>query len=360
MKFSHKKILAFFIASIIMISILPGCSCGDEEDIISKSVAAPNKNEPAPDLFDESLIGAPTGNSIGNLQNGGLAAADGDYVYYSAIDEKGLFRESAGGGAPEKLSDIGGGSIQVTGGYVYYISANTDERGKVVDRALCKLSADGTVFSELARGKNISNLIIVGDWAYFSRERGDISRIKTDASDEQTLLGADDGRALSFVVSDGRIFFTFMDKVNGKSGLYRMSAAGSEPAFVAGVSIQSRFAVYGEELFYTSSIETDDGETEIAPITSINRIDGSGFKMLGETPVFIFCIGGDKIYFADEQGAICSMDADGNNKKEIVSAESGAVCNINVIGGELFFMRMNETGSQLCRCNLDGSNVREV
>lgn len=110
------------------------------------------------------------GNSQGNLNGGGWAAIQGDWIYYSTFD------------------------------------------------AFYKMKADGS-HNQKIFGDAVSKINVVGDWVYFNRNDNDISRMKTDGSNYKVIL-KNVGR---FVVANHKVYYTDSDT----GYLYRVDENGA-------------------------------------------------------------------------------------------------------------------------------------
>lgn len=141
---------------------------------------------------------AARGNTSGNLNNGGLYAKAGEWIYFSNLQDDGkLYKMKADGSGAEKISDDRAHYINVIGDDIYYSGNGWN---------LTKIKTDGTEMSKIcsddARCINVS-----GDWVYYSDYSGypiKLYRINIDGTGKEKL--SDDKPGYIFVLDD-KIFY---------------------------------------------------------------------------------------------------------------------------------------------------------
>ena len=150
---------------------------GEKDIAVSTSSKSPSTSSKTTDISSNISSHKPSvnktnknintyGNSIGNLNNGGWAAGQGDWVYYSAFD------------------------------------------------ALYKMKSDGSETKKIL-DKSVHQMNVVDDWIYFMLNfKDNVYRIKTDGSQQKLLLK----NVSSFLVVNHKIYYT-----DSESGyLYRI------------------------------------------------------------------------------------------------------------------------------------------
>lgn len=161
-----QKVAGLFLM-ILMILIMGACSKNNEKE---------NKS----DITTGQTESIECGNSMRNLQNGGLMATDGENILYNnskALFVKNIISEEYMSIAPDKAEQI-----NVVDGWVYYYSE---------DSGVWKVTVDGKELTLLREG-DISNLIVMNDGIYFSQEVNTNSNkptlVKMDVDDNQKQL----------------------------------------------------------------------------------------------------------------------------------------------------------------------------
>ncbi|HWQ58524.1 MAG TPA: DUF5050 domain-containing protein [Clostridia bacterium] len=108
------------------------------------------------------------GNSPGNLLNGGVAAGQGDWIYFRGSD--GIYKMKSDGSKIDRICDAKKASyINVSGEWLYYWIDNT---------GTYKIKTNGKDQTLLFE-KNGENLSVIGDWIYaFDADDDGVSRFR--------------------------------------------------------------------------------------------------------------------------------------------------------------------------------------
>lgn len=112
------------------------------------------------------------GNTMGNLQNDGTIATDGENIYYN--DYRGLFSNSLKGGKKKSISPDYAKFINVVGDWIYYYSTSETSANK----GLYKVKKDGKELTML-RKDCIEQLIVTNEAMYVSVEEKEDSDYPT-------------------------------------------------------------------------------------------------------------------------------------------------------------------------------------
>jgi len=191
-----------------------------------KTDAPPGEKHPFPQIKEQPNV---SGNTPGNLSNGGVATIQGDWIYFSNFaDWKRLYKMKTDGSGLTKLSDepfVFG--INAVGDWLYYYSLSYD------DRRIRKMKIDGT--EEIVLGEDkVRGLAVRGDWIYYvnlsdkvkhgSYEHGTLYKMKTDGTQKTKLspLGAQ-----NFLVDADWIYYDGIDNT-GNNKLWRVKTDGTE------------------------------------------------------------------------------------------------------------------------------------
>ena len=166
------------------------------------------------------------GNSVGNIINWGLAAQQGDWIYYrDSYSDSGdgcrIYKVRTDESECVKLNDDVSEYLNVVGDWIYYVNKDDDNK-------IYKVRQDG---SERTRVNNDASayLNVVGDWIFYVKtppdpfgyffQSGEIYKIRIDGS-ERTRIDEDDTSALLNVVG-GWIYY-----VNLNKEIYRVRTDG--------------------------------------------------------------------------------------------------------------------------------------
>lgn len=288
------------------------------------------------------------GNTNGNLLLGGMAAKQGEWVYYT--DGYGhFFKSKEDGSSVTKLLDSQEYSIysniNVVGDWVYCnlgnsiykIKTDGSSKNKVVDGSiltvkgntiyfcqksdkddlnyLCKANIDGSEKATLTTLKDKSNINIVGDWVYYTNDadNNEIYKMKLDGSNKMKVR---DEAVSQILVDNGYIYYSTT------SGIYRINTDNSNPVCIVNSSNNMiSFNVTNDWIYYTQGgsnlykVKSDgSGNTKI--------VDASTLKLSypGIRTIFSPTIIGDWVYYKCAlQGAsddyftyLCKTKTDGS------------------------------------------------
>ena len=85
-----------------------------------------------------------TGNTPGNIVNGGIAATDGEWIYYSNTrDQEKLYRIKPDGNDKQKVSDDLSKMLNVVEGWIYYYNF-LHMSDMIPIGELCRIKTDGS------------------------------------------------------------------------------------------------------------------------------------------------------------------------------------------------------------------------
>ena len=239
------------------------------------------------------------GNTSGNLRNGGTAALQGDYIYFSY-----------GRGDAEGIYAV------KTDEFQYSINPDKIENYRITsDRA--------------------TDINVVGKWIYYNN--GGIYAVKTDGSEGHIVTDDD---VYYMLVVDDWIYYSMTD------GLYAIKTDGTEKHIIDS-DIVRWFYVVDDWVYYT---ESDSGIFAV-------RTDGSDKRQLTDDSPSSVNVVDDLIYYSVcnnwDPRAIYRMKTDGSEKRMI--AEDVHARRINVVGDWIYYVRVNDYG--LYAIKTDGSEA---
>lgn len=268
---------------------------------LSVSEAAP---KPVPEVSQGFTTAVnERGNTCGNIANRGLAAKQGDWIYYNNFnDGRKLFKERTNGCDKVKLCDDDCEYINVVGDWIYY--SNTSEWNK-----LYKIRTDGTERIILV-DKQCAYISVFGGWIYYVEDLGGsmdsggyIYKIRTDGS-SRTLI------------SDGYC---------------------------------TRLCVAGDNVYYNR----ESALLGLLPINKIYkaRVDGHSTSALRNDKCFQLVVEDNCIYYHTSENGIFRLTSDGVIKQKICSDNCSF---INAVDVWLYYRNLDD-GGKLYRVRTDGS-----
>jgi hypothetical protein len=244
------------------------------------------------------------GNSCGNLNNGGIAAKQGDWVYFNP--GKAIYKEKSDGSERALIIDADASYINVAGDWIYYSRSDDDSR-------LFKVRTDGTeetiLYETMSGDEYVDSLHLVGDWIYFltglREEQGPVKihKIKTDGTGE-TVISRDSALSMNFV--EDWIYYG-----NGSDGwkIYKMKTDGTAKALVSEESSIS-MAVYEGWIYYIS--EHDHRIYKL-------KLDGTEKVKLSDEGAVALNVSDGWIFYSNarDKNRLYKMKVDGTDKIKI-------------------------------------------
>ena len=185
------------------------------------------------------------GNTSGNIANGGYAAAQGSWIYYSSKSEGKMYKEKKDGSEKTAVTNDSASDINVAGDWIYY--KNNSDGGRIY-----KIKADGTGRTRL-NDVNSNSINVSGEWIYY-------------------YAGG---------IIEG--FKLYKMKLDG-TGITKLSEDR--------IPLNSSFCVEGEWIYYTT------GSTLSGSIYKM-KTDGTGKTKINEDKSAYINIAGDWIYFSN-------------------------------------------------------------
>jgi len=266
-----------------------------------------------------SGIGSIRGNTTGNIVNGGLSAAVGDWIYYSHnglwkyntatgenirllessdsfpvknINVVGdeiyytcyagdlyldncLYRIHTGGGDSERIFEGNCRSVSVVLDRIYVVLQNENTQ-----RSIRVLTLDGAYVKELANKiyGNFSQISVLGGWVYYGTDAGDsmgsLNRISTDGSRIETVA---DGTFISAcIVSAGKIYYASSVSAESLTDICSQNLDGSDRKTLLTDMNLNHFNVSGTDLFYVSNYNALGGHP------MMKNLDGGKGKQISD------------------------------------------------------------------------------
>lgn len=163
-------------------------------------------------LYDNDNI---TGNTSGNLLNGGLFCETGDTIYFAnPYDQNMLYSMNSDLSNVKKVSDDNVSYLNIAGKYMFYTKRNDKKR--IDSDTFMALSCTGLYRADL-NGNNVSHLYkeptqvarLLGNYVYYQhydQKKGLLLyRAKIDGSEDKMLL---EDSCAPYAAANGTIYFT--------------------------------------------------------------------------------------------------------------------------------------------------------
>ncbi len=282
------------------------------------------------------------GNTTGNIANFGIAAIDGDWLYYN--DGIALYKEHINGSGQKKLVEERTSFLNVIDDWIYYASSN--------NLNIYKISIDGS-------GKTVVNsdkstyLNVIGEWIYYVNESDDgkICKIRTDGSGKTRVS---DVRAKGLSYNGQWLVFINLDdaspKVVNKFGfsepdfgrIYKMKPDGSDLSSLN--KDETELICVSEDWVYY--ISRNDNHS----IYRLN-INTTALEKVNELKTEYINFSDGWIYFVSN--GIKKIRSNGTGLKKVYKYSTGF---INVVGEWIYFLE--DSGifeHQISRIRTDGS-----
>lgn len=231
-----------------------------------------------------------TGNTVGNLNNGGWYVADKEWIYFSNLQDSGrLYKQKKDGTEFQKIDDgVYAGSLNLMNGKLYYIAENNKLFSMDTDGSNKKLIIDFVL------GRNL--LTVAGDWIYYTQ-------------------GSSPNKPL-----------------------YRMKTDGTNKTLLEQYGLSS-LAVYGGQIYYT----IDSSKLFVMDL------DGRHKKKLLEGGYISSIVLNGHIMYFNYKEHLYTMNTDGTGLAEI---SDHSAREINLRGNSLYYSNTSEYSKKLFRINL--------
>ena len=326
----------------------------------------------------------PRGNTVGNINNGGIAAMCDERIYFANLHNGlRLYSMKHDGGDMRRLNDAPTNHINVINGMIFYNlvplahmfgieGAQFEDEGRIF-----AMQTDGEGYPQKLNaddlmGRNTSSLIVVGDKIFYNRngtgrggdEGSGLYVMQIDGSNRRKLSSQSAWESSINVIGDYVYFLRGLGGLDLNYGnLFRINVDGSNEQSLGDGRFLS-IIVHGDKIFATSERCRDYGVTWIY---SMNR-NGGDLQRLSEHPATALNMSNEYIFFIGDDGSLESsrnlyrMNLDGSNKQMLSSC---VVLFYAVLGYEIFFFAIEYIGltadeAMLFRMNFDGSNKRRV
>lgn len=176
--------------------------------------------------------GTEYGNSTGNIQNAGLAAQDGSWIYYVAVDDDepvGINRVKTNGKKIENVADGYMFCLSIVDNYIYCLEYDEDDdQGNVV-----KIKTNGKDKEVLARDVSAAPISVADNWVYYYKN-DKLYRVKTDGTEREKISDKEityfqiDGNWIYYIYENDDAEYIAKMKLNGEDSQRLAKADDSE------------------------------------------------------------------------------------------------------------------------------------
>ncbi|MDW7740284.1 MAG: DUF5050 domain-containing protein [Bacillota bacterium] len=277
-----------------------------------------------------------SGNAPGNISNGGIAAVEGNWVYFRSNQGGALTRSNMLTGETTLITSDSAWFINVLNDWIFYV--NRDDQNH-----LYRIRTDGSDRSVVI-ADSVWFLNLVDGWLYYVNEDDayNLYRIDTAGNNEQRL-NTDYSWFLNVV--DGWIYYI---NQSDRDTIYRISLDGSDKEQV-------------NDVFTSGITVTEDGwiyyinEADRSRLARV-RVDGTGDRMLTDHPAWFANASSGWVYYSNEADnfALYRIEADGSSSEKITadSARYNAV-----IGDWIYYLDFDEEDT-IYKIKTDGTGRR--
>lgn len=296
-----------------------------------------------------------TGNSPGNIENGGYVVSDDNYLYIGF--DNGIYKIDRNNKySKTKMPNTQGYTqyLNIDKNYLYFSSTTYSGSNNDVGKDLiCKIKLDGSESKILFEGNDAfgdygSYLTLKNGRLFFINKSGNIVSIDTEGKNLTTVC-KDNCESIS--ISDEYIYYINNDDTvkysyknmhgdpsqqeNGK--IYRIGFDGSGREKISDDGASS-IAIYDEYLYYTNlndgEVMDSEGDSWYSGKLYRTNLDGKNKKKITNDAVSSFNIDEDWIYTCDIY-TIIRINKNTSEKQHITDLSYGG--SLNIVDSELFF-----------------------
>jgi len=302
-----------------------------EDDVISQDTAPGTTTEKGSEVAIVVSLGKTVntaGNTAANLNNGGLAAAQGNWVY-AVIKSGELVKINKATGEITELYWGGSGVqyVNVVGEWVYYLYGGT----------IYKIRIDGSDPQRVFHAKEYVDFMLVREgYIYYAATisagvDGGIYRLKTDGTGLKKIC---DGDCLCINVTGNFIYYI------KKSVLYRVNADGTNNMPLPGQVYYDYIDVQNDAIYFIDYMK------------NLYKTDlkSNSEQFLAKSVMYIN-VSGSWIYYLDENYVLCKMKTDGSQQSVVGAGTEMSL--IYVVGDRIVYLLPNNIG--IYESRLDGT-----
>ena len=247
------------LLAVVIVFVLAACaSPAVETQIVPETEPEPVSEsaqaeavlpDPEPENIPDLYAGV-FGNTSGNINNNGLAAIQGDWIYFVSDDNHKIYAMQTDGSVMKKINDDTSSNINVIGDWVYYLDKSIRGSGWQI----CAIKTDGSERRVVNEREDVRRMIVVGDWIYYlTFDDRSIYAIKTDGSSDRNITDAEDLVTQMIVDGDWIYYKTY----NNGGSVYTIKTDGSGRREIIDEQLNSIFII--DEWIYWFGCTVSEG-----------------------------------------------------------------------------------------------------
>jgi len=367
------KMITLVISLFLVASLLGGCGlistlrglvpATTSTDEPSESTKAPRTSaKVTASKTPESAAVNTSGNTPGNLSNTGLAAQQGDWIFYTITNDGHtghLCKIRTDGTGQVMLSNDLPFYINVVGDWVYYVNYTGSRMGNIY-----KVRTDGTDRMQLNSDES-GYLTVVGDWIYYlnGSDNNYLYIIRTDGTQKAKMTLANDPDIGGFNIADDWIYCIDSFLIDGlDDGCYikkvHLDGTLETTVFHETAGCWS-INVAGDWIYYLQRAGSDANGFGILYKV---RTDGTGQMKICDDELSCINVVGDWIYYVgfDSSGhnGIYKIHTDGTEKAKLSEDPAGL---INVAGDWIYYFSPSDNEAvTFYKIRTDGTDRQKV
>jgi phage pi2 protein 07 len=282
------------------------------------------------------------GNTAGNIANDGIAAQQDGWIYYTNMsDNFSLYKIRSDGTDKARLNDTESHYINVSGGWVYYVSQN----------CIRKIKTDGTEETDLVQSKAYyMDVSVIGGWIYYinydvQKRISYIYKMRTDGGEKGKVC---EDQAQSLTLYAGWIYF---ENLNDNNALYKIRTDGTGKKKLTDTEAVAFINVEGDWVYFKSRSGISKIKTDGSAETVVKNTNQNGVKLLQ-----CMNVSGGWIYYSlktlDNTDSLSRMRIDGTGDTQLYGK---SVQFINIVSDWIYY-----SGAGIYRMKTDGTENQQV
>ncbi|MCL1865894.1 MAG: DUF5050 domain-containing protein [Oscillospiraceae bacterium] len=325
-------------------------SINDALEVLKKLAKLDNK-------IDELSEFSKVFNKSGNILNGGIAAYQSGWIYYTD-SVNGIWKVRTNDTDKTQLTDDKADYLNVVGDWIYYNGSDINDPDKKYN--LRKIRTDGTEKTDINK-VNSTFVNVAGDTIYYtnSDDNHNIYKINTDGTNGKKLVN---NSIIRYNLEDEFVYYSALwDMLLFKDRFYSISTDGGDSTTINGIDFVgekylSISFIVNDGWIYHESMSADSGYTH-----HFCKISVDGTQSFDITPnlgndynIISYNTDGDRIYFSTAD-ALYKMNIDGTDLIKI--SDTKDVDNINIIGKWIYYKTDSKS---LYRMDKNGNEIQSI
>lgn len=298
-------------------------------------------------LYNDDLV---TGNTSGNIMNGGYYCEQGNTIYFSNLnDYERLYSMNLDCKKFKRIVKRTVSDINCAGKYIYYVGKNSKYKKAKSETSGSNLSSGGVgLYRSDLKGHHtqtlysnvVGSVSLSGNYLYYQhydKNKGVyLYKVKIDEKEGQCLFKT---YTSPVGIYNGNLYYAGTKKDHN---IYKMSLLHNSYEQIYEGNC-SNVLVFQNKLYY---IDLDNSYA----LTRIN-LDGTNKEVVVNAPIltYNFSLNGDFLYYqidSQENSCICQMDMKTNEQNIILK---GNFCNINTTSKYVFFREYDTDNEYVIR-----------